>query len=96
MIRKLPLIPTLIVAVGCAASGLLSFACGLILDSVARGRLEARRGGGRPRGQAAVVRMDQPPSPIPDERPLTHLAVRTIVSQLVSTAAARTTRRFPG
>ncbi len=26
---------------------------------------------------------------VPDERPLTHLAVRTIVSQLVSTAAAR-------
>jgi hypothetical protein len=38
-----PRFPTLIVAVGLGASGLLSFACGLILDSVSRGRLELRR-----------------------------------------------------
>jgi len=38
-----PRLPTLIVAVGFAAIGLLSFACGLILDAVARGRLEQRR-----------------------------------------------------
>lgn len=30
------------------------------------------------------------PRDIPDDRPISHLAVRTIVSQLVSTAAART------
>lgn len=35
--------PTLIVAVGVAVTGLLSFTCGLILDSVARARLELRR-----------------------------------------------------
>lgn len=35
--------PTLIVAVGVAVTGLLSFTCGLILDSVARARQEQRR-----------------------------------------------------
>jgi glycosyltransferase involved in cell wall biosynthesis len=35
--------PTLIVAVGLAMVALLSLACGLILDTVARGRLEQRR-----------------------------------------------------
>jgi hypothetical protein len=38
-----PRFPSLIVAVGLAAIALLSFACGLILDAVARGRLEQRR-----------------------------------------------------
>ena len=38
-----PRFPSLIVAVGLAAVSLLSFACGLILDAVARGRLEQRR-----------------------------------------------------
>lgn len=35
--------PTLVVAVGATATAIVSFACGLILDSVARGRLELRR-----------------------------------------------------
>ncbi|QUD88489.1 glycosyltransferase [Phenylobacterium montanum] len=35
--------PTLIVAVGLGVTGLLSLACGLILDTVARARLEQRR-----------------------------------------------------
>jgi hypothetical protein len=35
--------PTLIVAVGLGVTGLLGFACGLILDTVARARLEQRR-----------------------------------------------------
>jgi glycosyltransferase involved in cell wall biosynthesis len=35
--------PTLIVAVGLAVTALLSLACGLILDTVARARLEQRR-----------------------------------------------------
>ena len=35
--------PTLIVAVGLAVTGLLSLACGMILDTVARMRLEQRR-----------------------------------------------------
>lgn len=38
-----PRFPTLIVAVGFAVLSMLSFACGVILDSVARGRLEQRR-----------------------------------------------------
>lgn len=38
-----PRLPTLLVAVGCTAIAIVSFACGLILDSVARGRLEMRR-----------------------------------------------------
>ena len=38
-----PRFPSLIVAVGLAVTGLLSFACGLILDTVARARLEQRR-----------------------------------------------------
>ena len=38
-----PRFPTLVVAVGLGVTGLLSLACGLILDSVARGRLEQRR-----------------------------------------------------
>ncbi len=38
-----PRFPTLMVAVGAAAVAVVSFACGLILDSVARGRLELRR-----------------------------------------------------
>jgi hypothetical protein len=38
-----PRFPSLIVAVGAALVGLFSFACGLILDTVARGRLEQRR-----------------------------------------------------
>jgi glycosyltransferase involved in cell wall biosynthesis len=38
-----PRFPTLIVAVGLAVVALLSFACGLILDSVSRARLEQRR-----------------------------------------------------
>ncbi|MDR3509946.1 MAG: glycosyltransferase [Caulobacteraceae bacterium] len=38
-----PRFPTLIVAVGLGVTGLLSFTCGLILDAVARGRLEQRR-----------------------------------------------------
>lgn len=36
-------IPTLIGVVGLSVAGLLSFACGVVLDSVARGRLEQRR-----------------------------------------------------
>jgi len=35
--------PTLMVGVGAAATAITSFACGLILDSVARGRMELRR-----------------------------------------------------
>ena len=38
-----PRLPTLVVAVGLAVVALLSFACGLILDTVARARLEQRR-----------------------------------------------------
>jgi hypothetical protein len=38
-----PRFPTLVVAVGATATAIVSFACGLILDSVARGRLELRR-----------------------------------------------------
>lgn len=38
-----PRLPTLLVAVGCTAIAIVSFACGLILDSVARARLELRR-----------------------------------------------------
>lgn len=38
-----PRFPTLIVGVGLGVTGLLSLACGLILDCVARGRLEQRR-----------------------------------------------------
>jgi hypothetical protein len=38
-----PRFPTLIVAVGVGVTGLLSFTCGLILDTVARLRLEQRR-----------------------------------------------------
>jgi hypothetical protein len=38
-----PRLPTLIVAVGFAVIGLLSFACGLVLDALARMRLEQRR-----------------------------------------------------
>lgn len=38
-----PRLPTLIVALAFGAIGLLSVACGLILDAVARGRLEQRR-----------------------------------------------------
>lgn len=40
---------------------------------------------------ADLVRLAGPiPREIPDPRPVTHLAVRTVVAQLVSTAAART------
>lgn len=40
---------------------------------------------------ALLVKLAPPiPREIPDPRPITHLAVRTVVSQLVSTAAART------
>lgn len=40
---------------------------------------------------AELVRLAHPiPRQIPDPRPVTHLAVRTVVAQLVSTAAART------
>ena len=38
-----PRLPTLVVATGLAVVALLSFACGLILDTVARARLEQRR-----------------------------------------------------
>jgi hypothetical protein len=38
-----PRLPTLVVSVGLAVVALLSFACGLILDTVARARLEQRR-----------------------------------------------------
>ncbi len=38
-----PRLPTLVVAVGLAVVSLLSFVCGLILDTVARARLEQRR-----------------------------------------------------
>jgi glycosyltransferase involved in cell wall biosynthesis len=38
-----PRLPTLVVAVGLAVVSLLSFACGLILDTVSRARLEQRR-----------------------------------------------------
>jgi len=38
-----PRLPTLVVAVGLAVVALLSFACGLILDTVSRARLEQRR-----------------------------------------------------
>ena len=38
-----PRLPTLVVAVGLAVVALLSFVCGLILDTVARARLEQRR-----------------------------------------------------
>jgi hypothetical protein len=38
-----PHFPSLIVAVGLAVLGLLGIACGLILDGVARARLEQRR-----------------------------------------------------
>lgn len=38
-----PRFPTAILATGIALSGFVSFACGLILDSVARGRLESKR-----------------------------------------------------
>ena len=37
-----PRLPTLVVAVGLVVVALLSFACGLILDTVARARLEQR------------------------------------------------------
>ena len=39
----MPRLPTLVVAVGLAVVALLSFVCGLILDTVARARLEQRR-----------------------------------------------------
>ena len=38
-----PRLPTLVLSVGCAVIGLLSVACGLILDTVTRGRQEAKR-----------------------------------------------------
>jgi hypothetical protein len=38
-----PRLPTLVVATGLAVVALLSFACGLILDTVSRARLEQRR-----------------------------------------------------
>jgi glycosyltransferase involved in cell wall biosynthesis len=38
-----PRLPTLVASVGLAVVGFLSFACGLILDTVTRGRLEVRR-----------------------------------------------------
>lgn len=43
-----------------------------------------------PRLKRLVTLAHPIPREIPDPRPLSHLAVRTIVSQLVSTAAART------
>jgi hypothetical protein len=38
-----PRLPTLVASVGFAVLGFLSFACGLILDTVTRGRQEAKR-----------------------------------------------------
>jgi glycosyltransferase involved in cell wall biosynthesis len=38
-----PRLPTLVASVGLMVTGFLSFACGLILDTVTRGRQEARR-----------------------------------------------------
>ena len=38
-----PRLPTAVLATGLALLGFLSFVCGLILDSVARGRLEIKR-----------------------------------------------------
>lgn len=38
-----PRLPTAILALGCISLGFLSIACGLILDTVARGRKEAKR-----------------------------------------------------
>lgn len=46
---------------------------------------------GRHRALAVLVEAAHPiPRTLPDPRPLTHLAVRTVVAQLVSTAAAET------
>jgi hypothetical protein len=42
-VGTVPRFPTLIVSVGFAVVGVLSFACGVILDSVSRARLEQRR-----------------------------------------------------
>ncbi|HVF65277.1 MAG TPA: glycosyltransferase family 2 protein [Casimicrobiaceae bacterium] len=41
--RQVPRLPTAVLATGLMLLASLSFACGLILDSVARGRLEAKR-----------------------------------------------------
>jgi hypothetical protein len=59
-----PRLPTLVVAVGVAVIGLLSFACGLILDAVSRGRLEQRRLAylALP-GPVAGARSPHPPTP---------------------------------
>jgi len=42
-LHAVPRFPTLIVAVGIAVVGLLSFTCGLILDTVSRAKLEQRQ-----------------------------------------------------
>jgi hypothetical protein len=42
-VHYVPRFPSLIVAVGFGAIGMISFACGVILDTVARTRLEQRR-----------------------------------------------------
>lgn len=41
--RQVPRLPTAVLATGLMVLASMSFACGLILDSVARGRLEAKR-----------------------------------------------------
>ena len=41
--RQVPRLPTAVLATGLMLLASMSFACGLILDSVARGRLEAKR-----------------------------------------------------
>ncbi len=41
--RQVPRLPTAVLAMGLMVLASMSFACGLILDSVARGRLESKR-----------------------------------------------------
>ncbi len=69
-----PRLPTAVLSAALVLSGLLSLACGLILDTVTRGRLEARRmaylaqpgpeGGGAPRlkGSLGEARADTDPA----------------------------------